>query len=88
MTGNAQIDHRKYFIFFTLTTAGGQFESLQGVKYPNVKVPNLVYFGSPSIALFNGNRTISRYDQILLIFLIRAVTPIFALKGSVFRHQT
>ena len=23
------------------------------------KVPNLVYFGSPSIALFNGNRTIT-----------------------------
>ena len=31
MTGNAQIDHRKYFKFFTLTTACGQFESLQGV---------------------------------------------------------
>ena len=32
MTGDAQIDHRKYlFFFFTLTTAGGQFESLQGV---------------------------------------------------------
>ena len=27
MTGNAQIDHRKYFKF------GGQFESLQGVSY-------------------------------------------------------
>ena len=32
MTGNVQIDHRKYFIFFTLTTAGDQFESLPGVK--------------------------------------------------------
>ena len=31
MTGNAQVDHRKYFKFFTLTTADGQFESLQGV---------------------------------------------------------
>ena len=28
MTGNAQVGHRKYFIFFALTT-GGQFESLQ-----------------------------------------------------------
>ena len=40
-------------------------------KYKQVKVPNLVYFGSPSIALFNWE-----------------VTPIFALKGSVFRHQS
>ena len=29
MTGNAQFDHRKYFNFFTLNTAGGQLESLQ-----------------------------------------------------------
>ena len=27
----------------------------------------MVYFGSPNIALFNGNRTIWVYDQILLI---------------------
>ena len=27
----------------------------------------MVYFGSPSIALFNGNRTICIDDQILLI---------------------
>ena len=33
MTGNVQIDHMKYFNFFTLTTAGGQFESLQGVLW-------------------------------------------------------
>ena len=31
MTENAQIDHRKYFNCFTLSTAGGQFESLKGV---------------------------------------------------------
>ena len=39
MTGNAQIDHRKHFNLFTLTTAGGQFESLQGVctDYENIE---------------------------------------------------
>ena len=31
-------------------------------------MPNLVYFGSPSIAIFNGNRPLSINDQILLIF--------------------
>ena len=31
MTGNAQVDHRKYVKLFMLTTAGGQFECLQGV---------------------------------------------------------
>ena len=39
------------------------------------------YFGSPSIALFNGNRTISVYDQILLIIFNWEVTPIFDKKG-------
>ena len=38
----------------------------------------MVYFGSPSIALFNGNHTILIYDQILLIFINWEVTPIFA----------
>ena len=57
-------------------------------KYRQAKVPNQVYFGSPSIALFNGNRTISICDQILKIFLNWEVAPIFALKGSVSRHQS
>ena len=39
-------------------------------------MPNLVYFGSPSIALSNGKRTISIYDQIVLIFFNLEVTPI------------
>ena len=38
MTGNLQIDHRKHFIFFfTLTTAGGQFDSLQGEHDRGIK---------------------------------------------------
>ena len=48
-------------------------------KYKQVKVPNLVYFWSPSIALFNSNRTISINDQILLILFNWEVTAIFAL---------
>ena len=32
MTGNAQVDHRKYFNLFTWTTSGGQFERLQDVN--------------------------------------------------------
>ena len=57
-------------------------------KYIQVKVPSQVYFGSPSIALFNDNRTISIFDQILLIFFNWEVTPILALKGLVSRHQS
>ena len=50
-------------------------------KYKQVHLHNLVYFESPSIALFHGNRTISINDQILLIFFNWEVTPIFALIG-------
>ena len=49
-------------------------------KCKNVKVPNLVYFGSPSTVLSNTNRTIFTYDKVLSIFLNWKVTPIFALK--------
>ena len=47
-----------------------------------------VYFWSPSIALFNVNRTTSINDQNLLIYFNWEVTPIFALKGSAYRHQS
>ena len=57
-------------------------------KYNQVKVHNLVHFWSPSIALFNGTRTISINDQNLLIFFNWEVTPIFALKVSANRHQS
>ena len=33
-------------------------------KYKQIKVPNLVYFGSPSIASYNDYSTISIYLQI------------------------
>ena len=51
-------------------------------KCKHVKVPNLVYFGSPSTVLSNANRTIFTYDKVLSIFLNWKVTPIFALKWS------
>ena len=47
-------------------------------KCKHVKVPNLVYFGSPSTALSNTNRTIFIYEKVLSIFLNWKVTPIFA----------
>ena len=53
----------------------------------HVKVPNLIYFGSPSTALSNTNRTIFIYDKVLSIFLNWKVTPIFALKWSILRHK-
>ena len=33
MTENSKVNHRKNFISLTMTTAGGQCESLQGVTY-------------------------------------------------------
>ena len=53
----------------------------------HVKVPNLVYFGSPSTALSNTNRMIFIYDKVLSIFLNWKMTPIFALKWSVLRRK-
>ena len=53
-------------------------------KCKHVKVLNLVYFGSPSTVLSITNRTIFTYDKVLSIFLIWKVTPIFALKWSIF----
>ena len=53
-------------------------------KYKQVKVPNLVQFGSPSIASYNDYSTISINLQIYSIFVNRKVTPIFALKGQDF----
>ena len=44
MTGNLKIDHRKYFKKITLTTAGGQFEGLQGVAYGFRKRPVIPLF--------------------------------------------
>ena len=52
-------------------------------KCKHVKIPNLVYFGSPSTSLSNTNRTIFIYDKLLSIFLNWKVTPIFALKLSI-----
>ena len=57
-------------------------------KGKHVKVPNLVYFGSPSTVLSNTNRTIFIYDKVLSIFLNWKVTPIFALKWSIFRRES
>ena len=56
-------------------------------KCKHVKVPNLVYFGSPSTILSNTDHTIFIYDKVLSIFLNWKVTPIFALKWSIFRRQ-
>ena len=49
-------------------------------KFKHVKVPNLVYFGSPSTVLSNTNRTIITYDKVLSLFLNWKVTQMFALK--------
>ena len=57
-------------------------------KCKHVKVPNLVYFGSPSTVLSNTNRTIFTYDKVLSIFLNWKVTPNFALKWSIFRRES
>ena len=53
----------------------------------HVKVPDVVYFGSPSTALSNTNRTIFIYDKVLSIFLNWKVTPIFAFKWSILHHK-
>ena len=57
-------------------------------KCKHVKVPNLVYFGSPSTVLSNTNRTIFTYDKVLSIFLNWKVTPMFAFKWSIFRRKS
>ena len=57
-------------------------------KCKHVKVPNLVYFGSPGTVLSNTNHTIFTYDRVLSIFLNWKVTPIFALKWSIFRRKS
>ena len=54
-------------------------------KCKHVKVPNLVYFESPSTVLSNTNRTIFTYDTVLAIVLNWKVTPIFAFKWSISR---
>ena len=46
----------------------------------------MVYVRSSSIVLFNG--IIYMYDKISLIFFNCEVIPIFALKRSIFRHQS
>ena len=57
-------------------------------KYKQIKVPNLVYFRSPSSASYNDYSTISINLQIKSIFFNWKVTSIFALKGQIFRHQS
>ena len=57
-------------------------------KCNHVKIPYLVYFGSPSTALSNTYRTVFIYIKILSIFLNWKVTPIFALKWSIFRRKS
>ena len=57
-------------------------------KCKYVKIPNLVYFGSPSTVLSNTNRTIFIYNKVLSIFLNWKLTPIFALKWSIFRCKS
>ena len=57
-------------------------------KCKHVEVPNLVYFGSPSTVLSKTNRTIFTYDKVLSIFRIWKVTPIFALKWSIFCRKS
>ena len=57
-------------------------------KYKQIKVPNLVYFGSPNIASYNDYSTMSINLQIESIFFNWMVTPIFAVKGQIFRHQS
>ena len=56
-------------------------------KYKQIQVPNLVYFGSSSIASYNDYSTISINLLIKSIFLNWKVTPIFALKGQFFHYQ-
>ena len=51
-------------------------------SYKQVKVLNLVYFGSPSTASYNDYSTISINLQICSIFFNWKVTPIFALKAK------
>ena len=53
-----------------------------------VKVPNLVYFGSPSTVLSNTNCTLFIYDKVLSIFLNWKVTLIFTLKWLIFHRKS
>ena len=48
-------------------------------KYKQIKVPNLVHFGSPSIALYNDNLSISIYSHLVNILLFGG-DPYFCLK--------
>ena len=57
-------------------------------KFKQIKVSNLVYFGSPSIASYNDYSTISINLQIKSLFFNWKETLIFALKGQFFRHQS
>ena len=54
-------------------------------KCKHVKFPFLVYFGGPGTALSNTYRTVFIYLKVLSIFLNWKVTPVFALKWSIFR---
>ena len=40
---NAQVDHRKYVIFFYIDHRGGQFESLQGMLIQSILSVNFSY---------------------------------------------
>ena len=57
-------------------------------KYKQINVPNLIYFGSPSIALYNDYNTISINLHIKSIFFNWMVAPIFALKCQIFHYQS
>ena len=57
-------------------------------RYKKINVPNLVYFGSPSIASYNDYSTISINLYTKSIFFNSVVTPIFALKGQIFGYQS
>ena len=72
-TGN-NVPHFLDFLHFKITIR-------ISYKYKQVKVLNLVYFGSSSTATYNDYSTISINLQICSIFFNCKVTPIFALKG-------
>ena len=56
MTGNAQIDHRKYFkLFYIDHRAGGQFESLQGVSV-QVQIRGNIFTGIHVCQIFQGGK--------------------------------
>ena len=63
-------------LYHTLLKAGAiKITTRISYKYKQVKEPSMVYFGSPSIALFNGNHTISICDQILLACCLLGSKP-------------